>query len=92
MRALVVHYHEIGLKGRNRRFFEEALARNLKRALRGTGYKRIRHLFGRILVEFCTDTGPYTQADREHALALIHDQAPHLEPPPSPVFHEAPKD
>jgi tRNA uracil 4-sulfurtransferase len=49
--ALVVHYHEVGLKGRNRQFFEETLARNVRRALRGTGYRRIRRGFGRISVE-----------------------------------------
>lgn len=50
--TLVAHYHEIGLKGRNRSFFEDALARNLKRALRGTGYARLRRGFGRIVVDF----------------------------------------
>ena len=50
--ALVVHYHEVGLKGRNRDFFEDALVRNLKRALRGTSYQRVRHMFGRIVVDF----------------------------------------
>ena len=48
MDALVAHYHEIGLKGRNRHFFEEALIRNIKRALRGTRYKRVRGGFGRV--------------------------------------------
>ncbi|HEX2240122.1 MAG TPA: THUMP domain-containing protein, partial [Actinomycetota bacterium] len=52
MDALVAHYHEIGLKGRNRGFFEETLARNLLRALRGTGYKKLRRGFGRITVDF----------------------------------------
>ena len=52
MDALVAHYHEVGLKGRNREFFEETLARNLKRALRGTGYRRIRRGFGRVTVDF----------------------------------------
>jgi len=50
--VLVVHYHEISLKGRNRDFFEDTLARNLKRALRGTGYQRIRRGYGRITVDF----------------------------------------
>jgi tRNA uracil 4-sulfurtransferase len=59
--ALVAHYHEVGLKGRNREFFEEALVRNLKRALRGTGYKRARRMFGRILVEF-QDGSPVVEA------------------------------
>jgi thiamine biosynthesis protein ThiI len=50
--ALVVHYHELGLKGRNRDFFERTLAQNLKRALRGTGYSKLRRGFGRIVVDF----------------------------------------
>ncbi|MPZ91681.1 MAG: tRNA 4-thiouridine(8) synthase ThiI [Actinobacteria bacterium] len=50
--VLVIHYHEISLKGRNRDFFEDTLGRNLKRALRGTGYDRIRRGFGRITVDF----------------------------------------
>ncbi|HYP23085.1 MAG TPA: tRNA uracil 4-sulfurtransferase ThiI [Actinomycetota bacterium] len=52
MDALVVHYHELGLKGRNRDFFERTLAQNLKRALRGTGYSKLRRGFGRIVVDF----------------------------------------
>ena len=55
MDALVAHYHEVGLKGRNRDFFEEALARNLKRALRATGYRRVRRRFGRLVVDFEPD-------------------------------------
>ena len=50
--ALVVHYHEVGLKGRNRDFFERTLAQNLKRALRGTGYSKLRRGFGRIVIDF----------------------------------------
>jgi tRNA uracil 4-sulfurtransferase len=50
--VLVIHYHEISLKGRNRDFFEDTLGRNLKRALRGSGYDRIRRGFGRITVDF----------------------------------------
>ncbi|CAN5780032.1 tRNA 4-thiouridine(8) synthase ThiI [soil metagenome] len=55
MNALVAHYHEVGLKGRNRRFFEDALTRNLKEALKGTGYTRARHAFGRFIVDFSGD-------------------------------------
>ncbi len=32
--GIVVHYHEIGLKGRNRGFFERQLERNVQRAVR----------------------------------------------------------
>lgn len=62
--ALVVHFHEIGLKGRNRDFFEDALARNLRRALRGTGYKRVRKGFGRIMVDLEPDGRPLVAAER----------------------------
>ena len=55
MNALVAHYHEVGLKGRNRKFFEDALTGNLKRALRGTGYTRARHAFGRFIVDFSNE-------------------------------------
>ena len=46
-RFAVVHYHEIGLKGRNRSFFEGALVKNLRRAL---GLS-VRRLPGRLLVD-----------------------------------------
>jgi len=48
---IVVHYAEIGLKGRNRPRFEERLRVNLARALRPLGEARIRKLFGRLLIE-----------------------------------------
>jgi thiamine biosynthesis protein ThiI len=62
--ALVVHYHEVGLKGRNREFFEETLARNLRRALRGTGYGRVRRGFGRIAVDLDEQALPREAAER----------------------------
>jgi thiamine biosynthesis protein ThiI len=48
---IVVHYAEIGLKGRNRPRFENALRDNLARALSPLGAVRIRKLYGRFLVE-----------------------------------------
>ncbi|MDQ4094743.1 MAG: tRNA 4-thiouridine(8) synthase ThiI [Actinomycetota bacterium] len=62
--SLVVHYHEVGLKGRNRDFFENALVRNLKRALRGTGYKRVRRLFGRVVIDLYPDADVTEAAER----------------------------
>jgi len=62
--ALVVHYHEIGLKGRNRNFFENTLTRNLKRALRGTGYARVRQGFGRVMIDLGPDSLPDEAAER----------------------------
>ena len=45
-----VHYAEIGLKGKNRIFFEKRLTNNIKVALRGTGYTKVERLHDRILV------------------------------------------
>lgn len=42
-----------------------------------------------ILVEFCTDTAPYTQADRDEALQILSADQPELEDPPIPTFHSA---
>jgi len=47
---VVVHYHEIALKGRNRPFFVERLAQNLRQATSDLG-GRVQTLAGRLLVE-----------------------------------------
>ncbi|MBW3595340.1 MAG: tRNA 4-thiouridine(8) synthase ThiI [Actinobacteria bacterium] len=62
--TLVAHYHEIGLKGRNRNFFEDALARNMRRALRGTGYLKLRQGFGRVVVDMKEDGDIDAAAER----------------------------
>jgi len=51
----MVHYHEIGLKGRNRSTFENRLVRNLATALSGTGAGDPRKLPGRVIVPFEPD-------------------------------------
>jgi thiamine biosynthesis protein ThiI len=48
---VVVHYAEVGLKGRNRRHFEDLLIRNLARSLEGVAEPRVRWRFGRLLLE-----------------------------------------
>jgi len=62
--TLVAHYHEIGLKGRNRNFFEEALVRNMRRAVRGTGYLKLRAGFGRVVVDMKEDGDIDAAAER----------------------------
>ena len=53
---LVVHYAEIGLKGRNRPRFERQLRTNLERALKPRcGGVRISRLYGRLLVELADE-------------------------------------
>jgi thiamine biosynthesis protein ThiI len=48
---VLVRYHEIALKGRNRPFFVDKLARNLGRATADIAGVRVRRLSGRISVE-----------------------------------------
>ena len=54
--VIVAHYHEVGLKGRNRSFFERRLVDNIRWMLRGTGYLKVRSIPGRILVELGPDS------------------------------------
>jgi thiamine biosynthesis protein ThiI len=61
---LVVHYAEIGLKGRNRPRFEKTLCENLERALAPLGKAEVRRLYGRILVEAPEGASPEAVAER----------------------------
>lgn len=51
-RVCLVHYHEIGLKGKNRSIFENQLVTNLKCALRDTPLQCVKRICGYILVTF----------------------------------------
>lgn len=51
MDYIICHYHEIGLKGKNRRFFEERLAVNIKRALPEDSFEFVKRISGRIIVK-----------------------------------------
>jgi len=55
-KVFIVHYSEIGLKGKNRAFFEKRLINNLRKALEGTGYAHIRRISGRFLIELKEDS------------------------------------
>ena len=50
-RLCLVHYHEIGLKGKNRSTFENQLVTNLHRALAGFDVSNIARISGYIVVE-----------------------------------------
>lgn len=50
MDRIVVHYHEIALKQRNRPFFVERLRRNIAAILRGTGAGPVRRAEGRLVI------------------------------------------
>jgi thiamine biosynthesis protein ThiI len=61
MNAIVVHYKELSLKGRNRPWFIQLLVRNIKTALAGLPVRRVRSIIGRIEIELATsDRGPMT--------------------------------
>ena len=62
-RVCLVHYHEIGLKGKNRATFENQLVNNLHRALRGQGVDVIKRVSGHILVSFQSGEATHAQAD-----------------------------
>lgn len=47
--SIVVHYHEIALKGNNRDYFEKRLLRNIQRATMHLGVQTIVRLYGRLL-------------------------------------------
>lgn len=48
--CVVVHYHEIALKGKNRPMFVRRLGENLRAATQGLGVKEIRRLTGRLVL------------------------------------------
>ena len=50
-RLCLVHYHEIGLKGKNRATFENQLVTNLHRALKSFDVANIGRISGYIVVE-----------------------------------------
>lgn len=56
MRCVVVHYHELALKGRNRPYFEQRLVRNLRLALRDMPALRVEALQGRIRIQLEPET------------------------------------
>ncbi|MFQ5847119.1 MAG: tRNA uracil 4-sulfurtransferase ThiI [Candidatus Methylomirabilales bacterium] len=55
MTILLVHYHEIALKARNRPRFVNQLVHNLRRATTDLPVRRIRKLTGRLLIELAEE-------------------------------------
>ena len=62
--AVIVHYHEIGLKRGNRPLFLRHLARNLARATSDLGPVRLRQLSGRVLLDLDDHPAPAEVRDR----------------------------
>lgn len=64
MTVLLVHYHEIALKARNRPFFVNQLVRNLKRATADFPVRRVQKLPGRLLLELAGENAAQEVAER----------------------------
>jgi thiamine biosynthesis protein ThiI len=64
MNAIVVHYKELSLKGKNRPWFIQILVRNLRDALGGLGVRSVRSIMGRIEIELDTDAPRQEIQDR----------------------------
>lgn len=56
MRCVIVHYHELALKGRNRPFFEHRLVQHLRSVLKGLGVKQVEARPGRIRIALGDET------------------------------------
>src|SRR5574342_470899 len=82
--ALVVHYHEISLKGGNRPLFLRRLAENLRQATAGCGVRAIRRLPGRLVVDLAADADRPALAERVASVFGVANFAPGLSVPPSP--------
>src|SRR3972149_502502 len=48
---VIIHYHEIGLKGKNRFIFENRLRQNITRALQGEGVESVGKISGRLILK-----------------------------------------
>ena len=73
----LIHYHEIGLKGRNRGRFENQLIRNIQRSLKGVPTGPVRRISGRLLLEVTPDTPDGVVRDRLSGVFGIAMQGPH---------------
>lgn len=69
----LIHYAEVGLKGKNRIFFEKKLARNIRLSLRGTGYAEVKRLHDRIAVYLKQGTDiPEIEKRLKNVMGIAH--------------------
>ncbi|SLM48295.1 putative tRNA sulfurtransferase [Nitrospira japonica] len=64
MKHVIIHYHELALKGRNRDFFERRLIQNIRSSLRDLRITRVESLRSRIRIVLPTDANHLQVADR----------------------------
>ncbi len=73
---LVIHYSEIGLKGKNRAFFERHLQHNIGERLAGLEVTNVERLSGRLLVTLGPGADSTTAAERLRTVPGIAYVAP----------------
>jgi len=67
---VICHYSEIGLKGKNRKFFEEKLIENIKRVLKPAYFDFVKRISGRIIVKL-TKEGIKNEKEIKEALGKV---------------------
>src|SRR5215472_1995222 len=86
---IVIRYHEIALKGRNRQFFVERLAHNLRRATSDLGAVEVRPRFGRLSVQAGDSIPSELLQARVGSVFGVANFSPVLEVPPDIVSLES---
>lgn len=81
MHVLLVHYHEIALKARNRPLFVRQLVHNLRRATADLPVSRIRHLTGRVSLELSDASSAGAVVDRVRHVFGVANCAPAFRSP-----------
>jgi thiamine biosynthesis protein ThiI len=81
MTVLLVHYHEIALKARNRPLFVRQLISNLKRATADLPVRRIRNLTGRVMLELSEESSAGAVVDRVRRVFGVANCAPAFRSP-----------
>ncbi len=54
--SVIVHYGEIGIKGKNRSFFEKKLVENIRWNIKNINFLSVKRIFGRIIIEIDKST------------------------------------
>lgn len=67
-RTILIHYHEINLKGNNRAWFETHLLQNVAAHIKGLPYKSVQRFAGRLLVELTPDS---PAGEIAHRIAMV---------------------
>ena len=70
MDFVVCHYHEIGLKGKNRDFFEKKLVENIKKAIKPEFFDWVKRFPGRVVIKL-SEKGKECQKEVKKNLGYV---------------------